>query len=209
MVKTKPKVAETLDIFARIAEGIDYLHQNKIIHRDIKPENVLYEVLGERIMPYLTDFGISVTLPNKTSSFKTEHAFGTIEYMAPEFFLDIDGKKTKSVDIYAFGLMLYEVLEGHHPFLRITQQETRDQIISGVLPTPENTVKRLGENAGFILKKALSKNPEDRPKTATEIIEQVGNHYIKYVGKTYGKYVIDEYLGRGSYGSTYKAYEFE
>ncbi|MBN8581134.1 MAG: protein kinase [Anaerolineae bacterium] len=206
-LKTKPKLADTLDIFAGIANSIDYIHENKIIHRDIKPENVLYEVVGERITPYLTDFGISVTLPEKTSSFKTVNAFGTFEYMAPEFFVDIDAKKTKAVDIYAFGLMLYEALEGRHPFLGNTKQETRDQIVSGIVPTPENTVKRLGENASYILKKALSKNPEDRPITATEIVEIVGNHYIKYVGKTYGKYVIEEYLGRGSYGSTYKAYE--
>ena len=206
-LETKPKLAETLEIFARIAESIDYVHENKIIHRDIKPENILYEVLDQGITPYLTDFGISVILPDKTSSFKTEHAFGTFEYMAPEFFSDIDAKKTKAVDIYAFGLMLYEALEGHHPFLGITKQETKDRIVSGDVPTPQNTIKRLGENAGLILNKALSKNPEDRPKTATEIIEQVGNHYIKYVGKTYGKYVIEEYLGRGSYGSTYKAYE--
>jgi serine/threonine protein kinase len=207
-LKTKPKLSETLDVFARIAESIDYVHENKIIHRDIKPENVLYDVVGERITPYLTDFGISVTLSDRTSSFKTEHAFGTIAYMAPEFFLDIDAKKTRAVDIYAYGLMLYEALEGRHPFLGITDQETRDRIVSGTVPTPENAVKKLGENAGFILKKALSKNPEERPKTATEIIEQVGGHYVKYIGKTYGKYVIEEYLGQGYYGSTYKACEF-
>lgn len=206
-LETKPKAAEALDIFARIAESIDYVHENKIIHRDIKPENVVYEVVDGRITPYLMDFGISVTLPDQTSSFKTIHAFGTIEYMAPEFFLDMDGKKTKAVDIYAYGLMLYEALEGRHPFLGINQQETRDLIISGIVPTPEKTVKKFGENAGFMLKKALSKKPEDRPQTATEIIEQMGSGYIKYIGKSYGKYVIEEFLGRGAYGSTYKACE--
>jgi serine/threonine protein kinase/ABC-type phosphate transport system substrate-binding protein len=204
---TNPKITETLSVFARIAESIDYIHENRIIHRDIKPENVVYEVLDERVTPYLMDFGISVTLSDTTSSFSTKHVFGTVEYMAPEFFSNVEAKKTKAVDIYAFGLMLYEALEGRHPFVGNTPQETIVQIISGAIPVPENTVKRLGESAGFMLTKALSKNPEDRPKTATEIIAQVGSQYIKYIGKAYGKYVIEEYLGRGPYGATYKAYE--
>lgn len=202
----KPKVSETLDIFTRIAESIDYVHENKIIHRDIKPENVVYEVVNGRLTPFLMDFGISVTLSNTTSSFETKSQIGTIEYMAPEFFLDVDAKKTKAIDIYAFGLMLYEALEGRHPFLGSTQQETMAQIVSGIVPVPKNTIKRLGENAGLILVKALSKNPKERPETASEIIMQVGSQYTKYAGKTYGAYIIEEYLGQGLYGATCKAH---
>lgn len=206
-LKKKPKVTEILDIFARIAESIDYIHKNRIIHRDIKPENVVYEVLGERVTPYLTDFGISVTLSDTTSSFETKNWSGTTRYMAPEFFLKNDAKMTKAVDIYAFGVMLYEALEGRHPISGSKDREMFAQIISGVVPVPENTIKRLGENAGFILTQALSKNPEERPKTATEIILQIESQYIKYVGYTFDKYIIEEYIGRGPYGATYKAYD--
>jgi serine/threonine protein kinase len=207
-LETKPKINEILDVFARIADSIDYVHENKIIHRDIKPENVVYEALDGRITPYLMDFGISVTLSGATSSFETEHTFGTIEYMAPELFSNRD-KKTKAVDIYAFGLMLYEALEGRHPLLGNTQQETMSQILSGDVPLPEKTIKRLGGNAGFMLVKALSKDPDNRPGTATEIVTQVGSQYRKYVGKTYGKYITEECLGQGLYGVTCKAYELK
>lgn len=205
-LETKPNTNEILDVFARIAESIDYVHENKIIHRDIKPENVVYEILDEKVTPYLMDFGISVTLSGATSSFETEHTFGTVEYMAPELFSSRD-KKTKAVDIYAFGLMLYEALEGRHPLLGNTQQETISQILSGDVPLPEKTIKKLGENAGVMLVKALSKNPDNRPETAAEIVAQVGSQYRKYVGKTYGKYITEEYLGQGLYGVTCKAYE--
>ena len=204
-LKTKPKLTEILDIFARIAESIDYVHENKIIHRDIKPENVVYEELGEKITPYLTDFGISVTLSDTTSSFLTKHGAGTTRYMAPEFFSDKDANKTKAVDIYAFGVMLYEALEEHHPITGNKEHEIIAQIVSGIVPTPENTIKWLGKNAGSILAKALSKDPKDRPETATEIILQMDSQYIKYIGRTFDKYVVEEYIGRGPYGATYKA----
>ncbi|MBI5953343.1 MAG: protein kinase [Chloroflexi bacterium] len=208
-LKKNPKITEILDVFARIAESIDYIHKNKIIHRDIKPENVVYEMSGEKITPYLTDFGISVTLSDTASSFETKHRSGTTRYMAPEFFLKKDAKMTKAVDIYAFGVMLYEALEGHHPITSNKDHEIYAQIISGVVPVPEKTIKKLGENAGFILTKALSKNPEDRPKTATEIILQIESQYIKYVGYTFDKYVIEEYIGRGPFGATYRAYDLD
>jgi serine/threonine protein kinase/ABC-type phosphate transport system substrate-binding protein len=208
-LKKTPKITEILDVFARIAESIDYIHKNKIIHRDIKPENVVYEMSGEKITPYLTDFGISVTLSEAASSFETKHRSGTTRYMAPEFFLKKDAKMTKAVDIYAFGVMLYEALEGHHPITSDKDHEIYAQIISGVVPVPEKTIKKLGENAGFILTKALSKNPEERPKTATEIILQIESQYIKYVGCTFDKYIIEEYIGRGPFGATYKAYDLD
>ena len=206
-LKTKPKITEILDIFARIAESIDYIHENRIIHRDIKPENVVYEEAGEKITPYLTDFGISVTLSDTTSSFMTKHGAGTTRYMAPEFFTDV--QKTKAVDIYAFGVMLYEALEERHPIASTKDREIIAQIVSGVVPAAENTIKWLGKNAGSILAKALSKNPKDRPDTATEIILQMDSQYIKYIDRTFDKYVIEEYIGRGPYGATYKACELD
>ncbi|CAG1014258.1 serine/threonine-protein kinase ULK1 [Anaerolineales bacterium] len=206
-LKTKPKITEILDIFARIAESIDYIHENRIIHRDIKPENVVYEEVGEKITPYLTDFGISVTLSETTSSFMTRHGAGTTRYMAPEFFSD--AQKTKAVDIYAFGVMLYEALEERHPIASTKDREIIAQIVSGVVPAAENTIKWLGRNAGSILAKALSKNPKDRPDTATEIILQMDSQYIKYIDRTFDKYVIEEYIGRGPYGATYKACELD
>lgn len=108
-------VDKILNVFTQIAEALDYTHSKKIIHRDLKPENVVYRMEGERIITFLTDFGIAEILEGTKSSFYTKTAAGTFYYMAPEAW-NPKARKTKAMDIYSFGIMLYEALEGHVPF---------------------------------------------------------------------------------------------
>ncbi|HEU0295072.1 MAG TPA: serine/threonine-protein kinase, partial [Anaerolineales bacterium] len=104
-------VDKILNVFTQIAEALDYTHSKKVIHRDLKPENVVYRMEGERIITFLTDFGIAEILEGTKSSFYTKTAAGTFYYMAPEAW-NPRARKTKAMDIYSFGIMLYEALEG-------------------------------------------------------------------------------------------------
>lgn len=207
LMNRRPKlpVKEIIEIFTQVAEAIDYVHENKIIHRDIKPENIVFNTTDGRINPFLTDFGISIILESAKSSFQTQHGAGTYRYMAPELWRP-KAKKTKAVDIYSFGIMLYEAFEGHAPF-DAEYPAVINQHLSTEPPLPKNTLKELGVDAQNVLLQTLAKNAEERPKTATEIIQQIKGEYTKFLGKEFGKYTVDKFIGQGAYGSTYRAHD--
>lgn len=204
LLTRRPKLPtnDMLEIFTKIAEAIDYIHEKKIVHRDIKPENIVYSLHEGKIRPFITDFGVSAIIASTQGSFPTHH-IGTLRYMAPELH-DENTRGTKAVDIYAFGVMLYEALEGHAPLETPTRKRQQSHEVS----TAERTQKELGINAKNILLQALARDPAERPRTATEIMQQVrrqGMHEM-LLGKTFGKYTIEKFIGRGTYGATYRAY---
>jgi serine/threonine protein kinase len=202
--KPKPATTEIMEIFSQIAEAIDYIHERKVVHRDIKPENIVYSVADGKIKPFITDFGVSVILASTQSSFRT-HEIGTPRYMAPELW-DTNARGTKAVDIYAFGIMLYEALEGRAPFDADAPAIIKQHLYLSV-PVPEKTLKELGVNARNVLLQSLAKDAEERPKTAAEVMQQIKGQHAMFLGKKYGKYIIEKFVGRGTYGATYRAYD--
>jgi len=114
-----------LRIAIDIAGALDHIHTQKIVHRDVKPDNIHMDTTGKiRLM----DFGIAKTA--EYSLTRPGFTLGTPFYMAPE---QVMGKQvTESVDLYAFGIMLYEILTGSKPF----QAETVPEIFTKVLKDP-------------------------------------------------------------------------
>jgi non-specific serine/threonine protein kinase/serine/threonine-protein kinase len=111
---------ERLELFVRVCEGVQHAHQKGIIHRDIKPSNVLVAILDDRPVPKIIDFGVAKATAQQLSERKlfTELGVlvGTPEYMSPEQAemggLDVDTR----TDVYALGVLLYEMLTGALPF---------------------------------------------------------------------------------------------
>ena len=97
---------KVLKIFYKILKSIEYLHQNNYIHRDIKPENIL---ITNNLRPKLADFGTSVNQQKVANTF-----CGTYEYMAPEVYLR--KKQTDKIDVWAVGILLYEITHRKTPF---------------------------------------------------------------------------------------------
>ena len=124
---------ERLQLFVRVCEGVQHAHQKGIIHRDLKPSNVLVTIQDDRPAPKIIDFGVAKATAQQLSERKlfTELGVlvGTPEYMSPEQAemggLDVDTR----TDVYALGVLLYEMLTGTLPF---ASQELRQGGYAGI-----------------------------------------------------------------------------
>ncbi len=102
---------KVLELGRKIAEGLEYAHSKRVIHKDLKPHNILVTKDGE---VKITDFGISDCIRSSMSRIANTTSSGTLAYMAPE---QVKGEDVGvEVDIYGFGVLLYELLAGHPPF---------------------------------------------------------------------------------------------
>lgn len=131
--------AQALDIAAKVAAALTHAHERGIVHRDIKPGNIL---VGENGIVKVADFGIARAFAGSASSFaltQTREAFGTPYYMAPEVAENVSAASPAS-DVYALGVMLYEMLMGRVPMGKFTPVSREvpldhqcDRVIAGAL----------------------------------------------------------------------------
>ena len=152
--------AELLEVLAQVCEGLAYAHSRGVIHRDIKPANVLVTRHGGRPHAKLMDFGVAQM--GLSSLTQTGTWMGTVNYMAPEY-LDT-GKATASSDLFAVGVILYEVLTGgRKPF----QGDTATAVLNRILlhapePLRPQDLSEVPGRMVAVLEKALAKNPATR-----------------------------------------------
>ncbi|MBS2962485.1 serine/threonine protein kinase, partial [Actinocrinis puniceicyclus] len=143
-------------LVADVAEALAVAHAAKIIHRDVKPANVLLKPDVGGFRPLLTDFGIA-RLADAPSVTRTSQVVGTPYYLSPEV---ISGRKaTAAVDIYASGIMLYELLTGHPPFRGRDAMEVFRAHQTATPQRPPGVSDRLWAVATA----ALAKDPQLRP----------------------------------------------
>ena len=146
---------KVVDIARQLCAGLSAAHAGGVLHRDLKPANVLIDENGQ---VRITDFGIAVTRVDPAL-----HApIGTPGYMAPEQLLP-GAPLTERTDVYALGLLLYELVTGQHPFTRVG---TRGQ------PTrPSTLVEYIDPHLERMILQALSPDPRDRPASAVAFAE--------------------------------------
>ncbi len=150
---------EAAALLAPIARALECAHQHKIVHRDIKPANIL---LSETGVPMLSDFGIAKLLQEEETMDLTGTGVGvgTPEYMSPEQGL---GKGVDHrADIYALGIVFYELITGRKPFKADTPMAVVIKQINDPLPRPKQFVNDVPEQVERVIFKALAKKPEDR-----------------------------------------------
>lgn len=146
-----------------ILAGLEFLHSRKIIHRDLKPENVLLQ--GET--PRLADFGISRVLRNTVTSSSVNLA-GTPFYMAPEAF---QKKRNVKTDIWAVGVIFYEILAGKRPF---EEDSLIDLATVVAAKDPDALPDTIHPSLKRVVSHALAKRPEDRYASAYEMRLDIG-----------------------------------
>jgi len=150
-------VPEVLAWMHGIGAGVAYLHDRGIVHRDLKPGNVF----SDEGVVKLGDYGLSKFISASRRSGQTE-SVGTVHYMAPEV---ANGRYGKEIDIYALGVVLYEMLTGHVPF----EGESVGEVLMKHL-TAEPDVSRVPKPFTSIVARALDKDPDHRFHTVDELL---------------------------------------
>ena len=171
-------MSECVNILRDVARALAYAHGEGIVHRDIKPENILLSA-GTAVV---TDFGIAKALQaskmNVPSSTLTEigTSLGTPAYMAPE--QAVGDAVDHRADIYAWGVVAYELLAAHHPFShRTTGQQLVAAHISEVPASLAGGKLGLSAVQAGLVMRCLAKSPGDRPQSAADILVALDRLY--------------------------------
>ena len=158
--------APMLRLMARVLDALGYAHERGIIHRDIKPSNIL--LLSPR-WPMLADFGIAKLMSDDQRLTMSGMIVGTAAYMAPE---QATGRPVDArTDLYAAGIVLYELLTGRVPFEADTPMAVLIKHSYEAPPPPRSLNPALPEAVEAALLRALAKDPADRYQTAAEMAE--------------------------------------
>ena len=156
-------------IVAGIVHGMRYVHSRGIIHRDLKPSNVL---LDERHHPQLCDFGSSRSISGDSTL--TQAPQVTLYYAAPEFADDgVDSYDTK-VDVYSFGIMLYEIVTGQLALRHLNQYQVLGFIVRGKRPEIPSNVLPFTRS---LIERCWSGDPSERPSFAEIYSELAEQHF--------------------------------
>lgn len=150
-----------------IADALDYIHQQGIVHRDIKSSNVLLDAQGKY---YLSDFGIARISTDATQLTITGNVLGTVDYIAPELFVDNHKADARS-DLYSLGVLLFEMVTGQLPFSAENQLAVVSMHMTKQPPSPRSFSEAISPQVERVILKALEKRPEQRYSSATELAD--------------------------------------
>ncbi len=160
-------LAKTLEIIARVAEALDYAHEQGVIHRDVKPGNIMYDPASDVVK--LTDFGISKQ--ENFSKTRVGVVMGSPFYMSPEqvFATGVSGRS----DIFSLGTSLYQMVSGAYPFIG----EAGPTVMYRIVKEPHQDIKTvnpdLPDSVCEIINRALAKKPVDRYQRGKEMAEAI------------------------------------
>jgi len=157
-------IEEATRILEQIAPGLDEAHAKGIVHRDLKPSNILFDRKG---VPYISDFGIAKMLQDQAANVTGSAIIGTPAYMAPEQASGeaVDGR----ADIYALGIILFEMLTSKQPYEADTPMGVAIKHITDPVPHILDVKPDLPPEIDELIQKAMAKNKNDRFATAVEM----------------------------------------
>jgi serine/threonine-protein kinase len=153
---------KALDIARQIAAGLAAAHHRGVLHRDLKPANIMLDGRG-RVR--ITDFGLAVAVDATPSG---NDASGTPAYMAPEQFAG-EGASVRS-DIYALGLVLYELYTGKRAFSTPSLEDLIDRKRHETPPLPGTLVKDMDPKVERVIMTSLASDPRARPASVAEVV---------------------------------------
>ena len=149
------------DLLGQVADALDYAHGQGILHRDVKPSNILIERVQRAL---LSDFGLAKMVGSQEQITATGVGLGTPAYMSPE---QGQGEEVDArTDVYALGVILYEMITGRVPFRAETPMAIIIKHVTTPLPLPRSINPTIPDSVEQVILKALAKNKEDRYASA-------------------------------------------
>jgi len=172
-IKEKAPISpdESLGLIRKVADGLAHCHDHGIIHRDLKPENILITAEGQ---PVILDFGLALTKgAHRVTYANLTSAAGTPDYMAPE---QIEGHRgDQRTDIYAVGIMLYEMLTGSPPFSGDNNLAVMAQHLKGGIPRLDKIQPGISPQMAALVARCLQLKPDDRFSDMHAFINGIDN----------------------------------
>jgi serine/threonine-protein kinase len=159
---------KTVSLLKGVASALDYAHQRGLVHRDIKPSNVMLDSSTIPSRSVLTDFGIAKISDAHTRITNTG-MLGTFDYMSPEQ-IQASSKVDSRADVYALGVMTYQMLTGRLPFERPNTGAVLLAHLNAPAPDAREITRDLPRHAARSIQQAMAKEPEYRFATAGEFI---------------------------------------
>lgn len=156
-------------LIAQVCQGLHRAHKQKLIHRDVKPDNILLTADG---IVKLTDLGLVKDADNEMNLTKTGRGLGTPNYMAPEQFRDAKNADVRC-DVYSLGATLYTMVTGEVPFGKVGPLECWLRKQRNELASPRELNPGVTERVDWAIMRAMSGDPNQRPGSAKEFIEDL------------------------------------
>lgn len=157
------RLQESVDLMVQISAGVGYAHRAGLVHCDLKPQNILVAPDG-RVK--ITDFGIARALATITEHESHSIIWGTPHYLAPE--IASGGAPSPASDVYALGIVLYEMLTGRLPFDAADTRRIAELQLAASPPPPRKINPDIPENLELLLLKVLAKEPAARYRNADQ-----------------------------------------
>lgn len=162
---TLPK---TISLLRGVADALDYAHQQGLVHRDIKPSNVMLDFSVTPSRAVLTDFGIA-KISDAHTRITSSGILGTFDYMSPEQ-IQASAKVDGRADVYALGVMTYQMLTGRLPFERPNTGAVLLAHLNAPPPDAREITRDLPRRAAYAIQQAMAKEADNRYSTAGEFI---------------------------------------
>src|SRR5436309_2427243 len=184
LTRGRIQVSEAVDVAIQVASALAAAHQAGIVHRDIKPENIMLRPDG---YVKVLDFGIAklaeeelpATMPKDEALLLVEtnlgSILGTVPYMSPEQACPAVGGIDKGTDLWSLGVVLYEMVTGHAPFIGDTPREVMTSILEKEPPPLTSYITHTPAELQQIISKTLRKDRTERYQSASEMLQPLKN----------------------------------
>ena len=177
------------DVATQLLEGIDFLHKHKVVHRDLKPGNILIVKHGGRIIPLITDFGLSkATGMGENSMFSNSFGGGTPRYSSPE---QLQGNPLRfNTDLWSYGAILYELFTGEQLFTAgsgaVNTAQADMEIYNKIVNGNVQSLGKMPEKWRKVAERCLVVDPTKRAKDAVELFAIIKGDEDETIGSSPG-----------------------
>jgi hypothetical protein len=173
-------IRDAVTLVEKLARAVQHAHDRGILHRDLKPGNVLLTGTPETPLaecePRITDFGLAKLIGEGVGRTVSGAVLGTPSYMAPEQAGGHSGAVGPAADVYALGVLLYELLTGRPPFRGPSALDTLMQVVSDEVPPPRQLCPAIGRDLEVVVLKCLEKEPQRRYPSAAALADDLGRY---------------------------------